>query len=192
MQMYEQSVATSTATSIPLHQIFVQKQLELMVAQAWLEDNDALKQAAITLSAAAGVACAHTQMVMFEPSSSKEYDSSRQRQQQVALSMGFGDVDASMANTASSLLIDGLANLSLDSIGAIDIGGGMDAPEALGGEDCCGIDIECGGLSDSCESCFQGIFTSIQYLVSQFVQIICAIFNGIAKCLSCLGGCMCE
>ncbi|KAK3251398.1 hypothetical protein CYMTET_39264 [Cymbomonas tetramitiformis] len=82
MQMYEQSVATSTATSIPLHQIFVQKQLELMVAQAWLEDNDALKQAAITLSAAAGVACAHTQMVMFEPSSSKEYDSSRQRQQQ--------------------------------------------------------------------------------------------------------------
>lgn len=158
---WTQRVDTTKAAFIPLERVFVKQRLDILTANAWLQDNNPqMIQEIVDLSLETAVPCEYTRMVGIETTQSKYEDMKRDRKAGkkivpakfaiggaaavtviagVGLAIGFGNIGASLANAP---VLDALAG---------GLGDAIAAPiEAIVG--CCG-DC-CQDIGDCCGDCF--------------------------------------
>lgn len=181
-ESWTQSVQVTSAANIPLAKVFARQLLDYKTAAAWMNNDDpAMVQEVVNISMQYGIPSAHATMIGFETNQEKYEELQKKKQSGkkvnparyaiggvaaltivggVGLTIGFGDLGSSLANSPVMDAITG----GLGGVGDT-IGGAADAVGGFCG-DCCGDIGDCFGdcvdglgdcmadMGDCCETIF--------------------------------------
>lgn len=161
---HQQTVYTTAAATMPLDMVFVRQRMDMLIAAAWVEESDALRQQVIQMSIASGVPCQHTRMVSFESTLEEhrqlKHDRNKGRSSRLSkvaiggassvlvlgcAAQGFGNLNASLQNLPSSDSMNQLGANALDpvadALSNIDIPDGSCCDPVADAVEPCGLDI---------------------------------------------------
>lgn len=161
-------VAANPSLEIPINKISVKQKLDLLIAQAWFNSSNRLKEQIVELSCKESVPCAHTTMVIYEtkPGLKKEniFKDKRFRKNLLigvgavfvigVVAVAFGDIMGSMGHTVDA--VQGITHTAQGGCGSCGSGGDSCTCGDCGDCGVCCCDCNCADGDCGCCGCEVG------------------------------------